>query len=581
MKKNLLAAIFIIAFSLVAQIAQSQSQPGAESASETGFVEQLDVRVVNVDVYVSDKDGQPVNGLTADDFSMTVDGRPVAISNFYAVVDAKPSLVRSVSGRTEIDLVEESPVDPSSTEAAAELPEDQRLWLMIYVDNYNVEAIHRNRVLREMVTFLNGSLQPDDRVMIVSYERSLHTRHSFHDDPSAATEALLALQTTATFREQRQAEWEDSLGLIEDSRAFPEALDWAETHAEYIENERSFTLTALNGFVDSLRGLPGRKALIYVSDGIPLRAADSLFQAVDYRFRGGGHTGDAPTGNRSAILSGFEYDSTNDLDRLAIKASSAQVAFYPIDAAGQRAPIMLNPQYGDLQIQGMGTLVGSARKANLQGSLARIAERTGGKALLNRTRALPGLAEIEQGLRNYYSLGFTPSTVADSRFRNIEVRLKKKGLRVRHRQGYRALSLAERLADKTHAALVHSFEDSSEVIDLAFGRAGDEEHGQWLQPVEVRIPLGALTYVPRDDGGESARVRVALATADEKGRTSAVDQSTMTIEVEPEDVGQVADKHFVASFELLIREGGHKVAATVHDETSSKSWTESGVVLVN
>lgn len=559
-----------LAVSISAGTAVSQeSDPG-------GFVEQLDVRVVNVDVYVTDRDGNPVTDLTRDDFSLVVDGRPVEITHFDPVIDT-PSNLRGARGRIQ------APPDREADRAPDQAPEqpaaeDQQLWILIYIDNYNVEAIHRNRVLRELVQFLSRHQRPEDRVMIVSYERSLNLRHSFSDPPEAAIDALLQLQEAATFGEPKQAEWEESLALIEDANTFQDAYSWAEIHADYMENERSFTLKALNSYVDDLQGLPGRKALIYVSDGLPLRAADSLFQAVDYRFRGGGHTGDAPAGARSAILSSFAYDASRDLDQLAQKASSAQVSFFPVDAAGQRGPAMLDPQYGDLQTQGMGTFLGSARKANLQGSLTQLAEKTGGQAFINRTRVLPGLEEIERSLRSYYSLGFSPSHYDDGRFRNIEVDVKRKGVDVRHRQGYRALSINQQLADRAEAALLYGYADSSGEIQLRTGVAEDDTDGRHVQPIEVRIPLGLLTFMPREGGGETASLQVAIGTADPAGARSPIEQAPIDIEVPPEDAGQLADRYYTAEFGLLMKQGRHKIVVIVRDSVSGRSWTESTAV---
>ena len=345
-----------------------------------------------------------------------------------------------------------------------------------------------------------------------------------------------------------------------------------------MDNERSFTLKALNQYIEDLQGLPGRKALIYVSDGLPLRAADSLFQAVDYRFRGGGNTGDRPVGSASAILSSFSYDASRELDRLAQKAASAQVSFFPIDAAGQRGPILLDPQYADLQTQGMGTLLSSVRKANLQGSLTQLAEKTGGQALINRTRALPGLEEITRSLRSYYSLGFTPAHPGDGRFRKIDVSVEGKGLKIRHRQGYRAQSVNERLADRAEAALLYGYADSSGAVDLRTGAPVPDTDGRRVTPIEVRIPLGLLTFVPREDGGESARIQVALGTADGEGDRSPIEQAPIDIEVPPEDAGKVADRHYTAEFGLLMKQGRHKVVVVVRDAVSGRTWTESTAV---
>src|SRR5689334_1328441 len=64
----------------------------ANSAAEQGaYFENVNVDLINVEVFVTDKAGNPVKGLTQADFQILEDGRPVTISNFYSVdEDAKP-----------------------------------------------------------------------------------------------------------------------------------------------------------------------------------------------------------------------------------------------------------------------------------------------------------------------------------------------------------------------------------------------------------------------------------------------------------------------------------------------------------
>src|SRR6266496_177631 len=50
---------------------------------DDSFGEEIQVNVVNLDVFVSDKQGKPVAGLQAGDFTVTEDGKPVKITNFY------------------------------------------------------------------------------------------------------------------------------------------------------------------------------------------------------------------------------------------------------------------------------------------------------------------------------------------------------------------------------------------------------------------------------------------------------------------------------------------------------------------
>ena len=68
--------------------------PGAVFCQEDGegqeawpavFSDRTEVNIVNVDVVVTDKDGQPVLGLKPEDFLLTADGEAQEISNFFAV----------------------------------------------------------------------------------------------------------------------------------------------------------------------------------------------------------------------------------------------------------------------------------------------------------------------------------------------------------------------------------------------------------------------------------------------------------------------------------------------------------------
>src|SRR4029077_10137092 len=62
----------------------AQQAAGSSSKPAETFGTAIDVSVVNLDVFVTDKKGKPVTGLRQEDFEILEDGKPVAISNFYA-----------------------------------------------------------------------------------------------------------------------------------------------------------------------------------------------------------------------------------------------------------------------------------------------------------------------------------------------------------------------------------------------------------------------------------------------------------------------------------------------------------------
>ena len=148
----------------------------AETGSDEGaFFETVDVNVVNVQVFVTDKKGNPITGLGIDDFELFENKRPMKISNFYAV-----------EGRQPVAETAASTLATGSTlpEQLELIPEDERLHLVVYIDNFNIRPFNRNRVFRRLREFLSQKLVSGDRVMLVSYDRTLNYRHPFTANPS-------------------------------------------------------------------------------------------------------------------------------------------------------------------------------------------------------------------------------------------------------------------------------------------------------------------------------------------------------------------------------------------------------------
>lgn len=118
---------------------EAAAQETTSPAPESGYFEEIAVDIVNVEVYVTDKEGNPVNGLTIQDFSVLEDGRPVELLNFYAVSKGRPTSLG--------EPIADKPVDPLA-EPQGDLdepayPEEQRLNLIIYVDNLFIHPLDR------------------------------------------------------------------------------------------------------------------------------------------------------------------------------------------------------------------------------------------------------------------------------------------------------------------------------------------------------------------------------------------------------------------------------------------------------
>ncbi len=280
------SALFLAAWTPVF----SASPPAAPATPSFG--ELVEVNVVNVDVYATDKSGHRITGLGKDDFELLEDGKRVAISNFEVMGSsgsAAPVSAAAAGG------------SPAAVERA---PEDA-LNLVVYFDDVNIRPSHRARVLKQLGEFL-AQLSPGDRVMMVTSDPGLNVRVPFTSDPAALAQGLREigklsahgeendrdrLQAFKTMMTIHQTSLEDPIDPIPCPQGI---VTPAHSYATSRRGDVLRTLSGLTVLVNSLSGVPGRKALLHVSDGLPINPGEELFQFLLELCGGQGTSGFGP-----------------------------------------------------------------------------------------------------------------------------------------------------------------------------------------------------------------------------------------------------------------------------------------------
>lgn len=539
-----------------------------ESQQPVGsFVETVDVSVINVDVYVTDRKGNPITGLTHEDFELRVDGRPQEITNFYAVAKSPrepaetaaaapppPDDVRSTPPPPTDEAPKPPAAEPSDPDAAR-----QQLWMVIYVDNVNLTPLHRNRVLRQMRQFLDRTIDEGDHVMVLSNDRTLNVHQPFTSDTQAVTRALLDLETASGQDSSVENERDDILKAIDAAEDRSAVALRVREHARARRNDMMFTLDALNESVRSLAGLPGRKAIVHVSDGLPLTPGRDLFYAVQQTF-----------GDYGALANSMEFNLQRRYDELTNAANANRVSFYTIDAGGLElhtgiaAENQARAYDADLQ-----SSVGGIHESNVQDSLRRMAERTGGTAILNRNDVGPALDKVSAALGSYYSLGFTRGMLEDGRYHEIDVEVRRKGLVVRHREGFREKNADTRMREAVEASLRHGLENNPIGVRVQAAPTRQREDNVVL-PLTVRIPLGEVLLVPQGDV-HVARLMIYFSSYDRDGQLAPVQQVPLPLEIPNGDLDEARQKVWTFEQELLLRPGQQRVAVAVRDELANRS----------
>ena len=568
----------VLFFAAVGTGTSAQEAPARQGSEAPGlFFETVDVDVVNVEVFVTDRKGNAVTGLSKEDFILTVDGAEVAISNFYSEVLGRP--VQDSAG-VEVETLESE---------FEEAPPDQRLHLIVFVDNDNIRPTARKRVFKSLRDFLDSSLAPEDYVTVASSRKSVFTHSDFLKDRRTLNLVLDDIEkaTGGDYTNMLEARRivselsrEGTSGIIvgdpigDTAGALPAGnqraiLSRIQAYAasEYQESRQS--IAALGGFIDSIAGVPGRKAVLHVSGGIATRPGEGMYLAFLDRFFGG-------TGEGSYYNDVGQFDLTPYMQDLGRRANAARVTFYALDADPNHASFLRSVETEGVAAQVNTSLrAEGALEANYRQPLESMAHATGGQRLYAGPSLGRQLSNIATDFSTFYSLGFQATGKAAKESHRIKVDLKKergKGLRVRHRSDYTRRSREDKMASATVAALLYNSVDNPLEVSMNPGEGQKRDDGRMVVPVDLQIPLENVTLLP-NQGVHAARISLFVTVKNERGEARPVQKVPFALDIPDEFIERAKGDSARYTLPLIINPGDQQVAIGVRDEIGSNQST--------
>ena len=616
MKPSLRSTLLL---SLAAGSASFAAKPPAVPPPPS-FGETVEVNVVNVDVHVTDKSGNRVTDLQKKDFQLLEDGRPVEITNFARIGERR--------AETGAPVPAAGSAAPSATPAAApSSPED--IWnLVVLFDDFNLNPASHARAVRQLRDFLSREITPADRVMLVTLDPGMRIRLPFTGDRAAVARAIdeierLPVHGIEVERARRQA-FQDTMTIQEadilDPNLPPCAVNIAGPAHGYAAARRQEvrrSIGALTLMVNSLSGVPGRKAVLHVSDGLPLIPGQEVFQLL-FELCGGNATGglghsamDGPEAQQpkvggfgrdvdvlqvfdaraigpqayqaasQAFLDAQSYNVTKELQDLSAHANAQRVTLYTLQASGLQAPDASAAGFGPEERMFQFPAIGGVLRANDRDSLQLLADETGGRAILDANDFLPDLGRMRRDFESYYSLGYTPAHAGDGREHRIEVKVKRPGLQLRYRQSYRDKPMLEKTADRTLAALLYGLEENPLGIVIELGEQTPGPSGTVSVPIRLRIPLFKLAILNHEAAGLfEGSLRLLVATRGEDGRSSPVRQVAVPLKIPRKQVLTAMGQYYVYNLNLQLPPGEQRVAVAVRDEIAATTSYLSRAVTV-
>lgn len=463
--------------------------------------ETMEVRVTNVDVVVVDGDGNPVHGLTKDDFTLLENGRRVEISNFYEETGASPA-----------------PAAESSSSEVFIQPIRKPKRLVIMIDESSLMPQHRDRTLDHLVELVRGTIGENDRAMVVTFNEGLTILQPFTSDHEllagaleglrgSVSKGMLAATRFSALQKELIQQIEDGEGGGGGGGGGPQrVVQVAEPTYEsamgdirlYIQEEQGRNnrlMAALESIVLSLGGLEGRRSVVFVTNSLtrsPGIEALELMESIKAKFQGG--TGSSPRSESQ------RFSLQNEFNDLTERASSLGVVVHALQGAPASSD-MIGADFGVPSSfeATQGVLAGLRAQQNEESQTMReLAGATGGIALVGSSNIADALARIGNQLRSHYSLGYRPEGPRDAT-RRIEVRVDRPGVIVRHPSVIVDRSVEQEMEDRLATVLNFPETAIGHGLKVSAGASAAAEAGRIQVPLTLEIPMENLTLLPEGD----------------------------------------------------------------------------------
>ena len=470
--RSLLLGTFILALAAGVHTQQQDPAPAAPPDGEAAADDAQDqppifrtgINFIRVDVIVTDDDGNHVRDLEAADFQVFEDGEPQTIESFQRV---------EITGVPAPDAEPAREIINAYDEEREAQRADTRIFV-VFFDDYHVRWGNGVRAGRALADFLRTSLNPTDMVGIMHPLTPLSevrvTRN--HEAVIEAAENFYG----------RKFDYEPTNMFEQRYAHYPTEI------VERMRNEVS--LSALEGLMIRLGSLrEGRKNVLLISEGysnyVPPqhRSENSEFAPMPVQT-------DPRMQHYEETYQFFsDQGLTFDLRDVYTAANRFNTTIYALDPRG-----LAVSEY-DFSQPLVDRRMDDRVLRSTRGTLYVLANETDGRTIMNSNNVRPGLRQMVDDSSAYYLLGYNSSrSPTDGKYHEIEVRVARDDIDVRHRQGYWALT--ERDAER---ALTTAAFEPPKAVDLALASLAQPRRGG--RPVRTWIGTAR---------GDNGRTRVTF-----------------------------------------------------------------------
>jgi len=543
----------------------------APLVAQEKLVESIEVRVVNVDVVVTDRAGNPVTGLTKDDFEIFENGKPQTVTNIYEIRPDNSNAVANIAGALE---------EKKEKEVAPPPPEEMRVRrVALFVDNSSLQVFDRTKVLKALDKFVDTNLRPNDELSLVTWNPGLKIVMPFTNDRAKLKAALHAMSERANGGPSDIVSSQDNLkkecrDYISQASERPPMLTWGQAwdycksavnqYGDQMAFNAKNVLEGMRLTSTTLAGLDGKKVMIIAGAHLPERPGLDLMMWAMSEFQRY-----LPRLNPVQAMAETSHNTQAfSIEKFARQANADGVTVYVIDAYDNRnasSADIAGDMNEDPAAKNAAEFAAFTNTAAAYQTIARI---TGG-VMMNSSNFDAAFTVINKDLGYYYSLGYKPSEESkNTKDRRIVVKAKNPEYRIRSRQSYTPKSAEDQINDRVVANIYNSTVRSDWPIKIVTGDP-QREGERFKIPVEISI-APTVTLLPQE-GQLVGGFDVYIAVGTDGGAMSKVSKAAQPIKIPADAESSLRSRPMTYAVPIVVRPGESTLSIAVVDQISGSS----------
>jgi VWFA-related protein len=580
------------------------------------FNETFEVRLHNLDVIVTDKEGNAVRGLTKDDFIVTEGGKPQVITNFSVYDD-------SVATR-------DHGLGEGAAAASGEVSAPPPRRFVFFIDEMAIQARARAS-LKKHISELIRTMRPGDVAAVVRPTGTTRMVQDYSGSPEEVEKTLHKVIDSCKVKITNQSFAE--LQVLRRSLQSAESqIEVAAAKKMYVDMTRSRVeqrISQIRALTSSMAGSDGKKILVVITSGLSVEPGREAYGFEEQMgiFDSPRH---AQTANEIAAnaanvaeitgepaielpqqgrLRGLRADIQNfgaraswmgsnrvesvdfrtEVADLARTAAADGVTIYALEP--EVPQMMAITRSADSKSLGSTLLDGPTQVYGREvvpsqmlndllhyggESLTSLTETTGGSWFRGVGAIDDVFRRLSDDLHFYYSLAYTPDSSSSTRSRRVKVTVRNRPeLKVRTRTEVIERPAGREMSGRVIAALLYPTEVNDLQMKVSAEKPEKEGRKNFAVPIEVVIPVNKLTLMRDEDGTYRGMVSVHYASSLNEKEFVSYGRQDQVVELTPQQYADQVRGRYRYHSRITVPKGNVRIVVGVVDSASRVASLQS------